>query len=201
MNLLPLDQLGPHELQNSRVRFGFLLPWVSAANGNRLFVKIIHEADQFLQAIPPMRFPLAHSAHPKYGDLWNGEVTIDPANRPTPDSAWGTQGRYVYRFELESPLLPHPLDWIIDPYAREYGVGRQSAFTLGYTDQDGNAASNAQSAWTAPIAAGDTHTIALAGGDTGIRAISPSTCAIDTDATSGAFTVEVGGYARAINSK
>ncbi|MHC4944257.1 MAG: alpha-amylase family glycosyl hydrolase [Planctomycetota bacterium] len=134
MKLLPLDQLGPHELPDNRVRFGFLLPWVSATNGNALFVKVIHEEDQFLQAIPPKRFPLSHSVHPTYGDLWKGEITIDPADRPTPDSAWGRSGRYVYRFELESPLLPDPLDWIIDPYAREYGIGRQSAFTLGYTD-------------------------------------------------------------------
>ena len=134
MKLLPLNELGPRELPNNRVRFGFLLPWVSAANGNSLFVKVIHETDQFLQAILPKRFPLAHSMHPVYGDFWSGEITIDPADRPTPNSAWGTPGRYVYRFELESPLLPHPLDWIIDPYAREYGIGRQSAFTLGYQD-------------------------------------------------------------------
>ena len=134
MKLLPLDQLGPHELPNNRVRFGFLLPWVSVTNGNALFVKVIHEADQFLQAIQPKRFSLAHSVLPIYGDFWSGEITIDPADRPTFDSAWGEPGRYVYRFELESSLLPRPLDWIIDPYAREYGVGRQSAFTLGYQD-------------------------------------------------------------------
>lgn len=134
MKLLPMDQLGPRELPGSRVRFGFLLPWVSAGNGNQLFVKIIHEEDQFLQAIPPKRFLLAHSVHPIYGDFWSGEITIDPAERSTPDSAWGKVGRYVYRYELESPLLPRPLDWIIDPYAREYGIGRQSALTLGYQE-------------------------------------------------------------------
>ena len=134
MKLLPLEQLGPHELTNNRVRFGFLLPWVSATHGNALFVKVIHEDDQFLQAIPPLRFPLTHSVHSIYGDFWSGEVSIDPAARPTPDSAWGEPGRYVYRFELESPSLSAPLDWIVDPYAREYGIGRQSAFTLGYRD-------------------------------------------------------------------
>ena len=25
-----------------------------------------------------------------------------------------------------------PIDWIIDPYAREFGIGKLSAFTLGY---------------------------------------------------------------------
>lgn len=134
MKLLPLDQLGPRELPGNRVSFGFLLPWVSSADGNALFVKVIHEEDQFLQAIQPKRFPLTHSLHPIYGDLWTVEIAIDPAERPTSDSAWGKTGRYVYRFELQTPLLPQPLDWIIDPYAREYGIGRQSAFTLGYED-------------------------------------------------------------------
>lgn len=148
MKLLPLDKLGPHELPNNRMRFGFLLPWVSATNGNALFVKVIHEADQFLQAIPPRRFPFTHSVHPIYGDLWSGEIIINPEDRPTPDSAWGKLGRYVYRFELESPLLPRPLDWIIDPYAREYGIGRQSAFTLGYTD---HAWGPIEETWKTPV--------------------------------------------------
>ncbi len=148
MKLLPLDQLGPHELPNNRIRFGFLLPWVSATDGNELQVKIIHETDQFLQAVPPKYFPLTHAVHPTYGDLWTGEITIDPADRPTPDSAWGEQGRYVYRFELKSPLLPDPLDWIIDPYAREYGLGRQSAFTLGYTDYNWG---QIEQTWKTPV--------------------------------------------------
>ena len=97
MKLLPLDQLGPHELPNNLVRFVFLLPWVSATNGNALFVKVIHEADHFFQAIPPKRFPLSHSLHPIYGNLWSGEITIGPADRPIPDSAWGKPGRYLYR--------------------------------------------------------------------------------------------------------
>lgn len=134
MQLLPLDILGPHELTDQKVRFGFLLPWVSGSDGNKLFVKMIHEKDQFLQEIQPLRFPLAHSIHPQYGDFWEGEISIKTGEKLTPDSAWGMPGRYVYRFELESPLLNQPLDWIVDPYAREYGIGRQSAFTLGYKD-------------------------------------------------------------------
>jgi hypothetical protein len=74
-------------------------------------------------------------------------------------------------------------------------------FTLGYTDQAGNAATKAQSAWTAAIAAGDTKTLALDTGDTGIRSVAPATCAITTAATSGIFLVVADGYARAINAK
>ena len=148
MKLLPLDQLGPHELPDNRMYFGFLLPWVAAADGNKLFVKMIHEADQFLQGIPARRFELTHATHPIYGDLWSGEITIEAAGRPTQESAWGKPGRYVYRFELESPLLPDPLDWIIDPYAREYGIGRQSAFTLGYSDHPWGPI---EEAWKTPV--------------------------------------------------
>src|SRR5688572_752535 len=96
MNLLPLNQLGPHELPAHHVRFGYLLPWVSAIDGNKLFVKVIHEDDQFLQNIPPLRFQLGHDTHPDYGDHWSSEVIIQESDRPTPASSWGKEGRYVY---------------------------------------------------------------------------------------------------------
>lgn len=147
MDLLPLDRLGPHERPGNRVHFGFLLPWVSAAHGHALHVKLIHEDDQFLQAIPPRRFAMAHSVDPVYGDYWQAEVEIAPTGGQPTGSAWGQPGRYVYRHELESPLLDHPLDWIVDPYAREYGIGRQSAFTLGYVDHPWGAI---ESDWKTP---------------------------------------------------
>jgi maltooligosyltrehalose trehalohydrolase len=50
--LLPLGDLGAVE-NNGVVTFGLWLPWVSANDGNRVSVKIIHEHDQFLQNIPP----------------------------------------------------------------------------------------------------------------------------------------------------
>ena len=48
-----------------------------------------------------------------------------------PGSAWGTPGRYVYRYRIDNPNVGS-LDWIIDPFAREFGNGKFSAFTLGY---------------------------------------------------------------------
>ena len=50
LNLLPLGSLGAVET-NGTVTFGLWLPWVSAADGNAVSVKIIHERDQFLQDI------------------------------------------------------------------------------------------------------------------------------------------------------
>ncbi len=134
MQLLPLDQLGPREIKDQPgvVLFGLLLPWVSAVDGNRLYLKIIHEQDQFLQQIQPLEFELSHSTDPIYGDYWSVELNI--ANHPPlhPQSAWGSPGRYVYRYCLSNPNASGPIDWIIDPFAREFGVGKLSAFTWGY---------------------------------------------------------------------
>lgn len=130
-DLFPLDRLGPRELPANVIQFGLLLPWVSAAQGNRLSVKIIHEQDQFLQGIQPREFSLSHSVDSTYGDYWAGQVTLDPADTLRPESAWGKPGRYVYRFQLQNPNIG-VIDWIIDPFAREFGVGKLSAFTLGY---------------------------------------------------------------------
>jgi 1,4-alpha-glucan branching enzyme len=147
MQLLPMSRLGPRETASGTVQFGVFLPWVSAAHGHSLSIKLIHENDQFLQDVPPLQFPLAHSVDPEYGDYWSAQVTISPAQRPTPASAWGTAGTYVYRYELSSPLLSKPLDWIVDPFAREFGVGKLSAFTLGFT---GHPWSATESSWSTP---------------------------------------------------
>ena len=50
---------------------------------------------------------------------------------PGVQEAWGSPGRYVYRYTITNPNVG-TLDWIIDPCAREFGVGKLSAFTLGY---------------------------------------------------------------------
>jgi hypothetical protein len=44
------------------------LPWVSPGDGNRLWMKIIHELDRFLQGIQPLWFESGHSVDPVYGD-------------------------------------------------------------------------------------------------------------------------------------
>ncbi|MBW4631561.1 MAG: alpha-amylase [Iphinoe sp. HA4291-MV1] len=130
MKLLPLDKLGAREA-NGIVNFGVFLPWVSKNDGNRLWVKIIHEKDQFLQDIQPFMFEMDYSIDPEYGDYWSTQVNIKNQPKPHPKSAWGEPGRYVYRYYLENPHKGG-IDWIIDPFAREFGVGKLSAFTLGY---------------------------------------------------------------------
>jgi len=130
MNLMPLGSLGAVET-NGTVTFGLWLPWVSAADGNVVTVKIIHEADQFLQEMPAREFRLAHSDRAPYGDFWSVMVPVAGTPPAVPGSAWGSPGRYVYRYTITNPNVGM-LDWIIDPFAREFSVGKQSAFTLGY---------------------------------------------------------------------
>lgn len=147
MKLLPLEKLGAREKSNGVVHFGLFLPWVSASDGNRLWVKVIHENDQFLQEIQPSMFELAHSGDPDYGDYWSVEVEINPASKQHPQSAWGSPGRYVYRYILQNPNTPELIDWIIDPFAREFGIGKLSAFTLGY---EPHAWSGNENSWKTP---------------------------------------------------
>jgi 1,4-alpha-glucan branching enzyme len=127
MELLPLQRLGAREVKQGVIEFGVFLPEVSEEEGN-LIVKVIHEKDQFLQEIQPMEFGLLHSIDPKYGDYWSTKVEIKATSNPK--SAWGSPGRYLYRYCLRRPA--GEIDWIIDPFAREFGVGKLSAFTLGY---------------------------------------------------------------------
>jgi maltooligosyltrehalose trehalohydrolase len=150
MRLLPLHRLGAREVSPGVVNFGVLLPWVSATPGNRVWVKVIHEHDQFLQDIQPEMFELAHAEDPEHGDFWSAEVDISAHPKPHPKSAWGEEGKYVYRYVLENPGIPGAVDWIIDPFAREFGVGKLSAFTMGYAPYEW---SDAETTWKVPALA------------------------------------------------
>ena len=132
MKQLPLSQLGPRESEPGIVDFGILLPWISANDGNRLFVKIIHEQDQFIQHIQPLAFEMQHGTNFDYGDFWSAQVDLNTIRDFQGNSHFGLPGRHVYRFELHNPNAGI-LDWMIDPFAREYATGKLSAFTLGYT--------------------------------------------------------------------
>ena len=146
MQLMPMSKLGPRQTSPSEVQFGVFFPWVSATNGDQVFVKIIHERDQFIQSIPPRSFPLTHALDPTWGDYWSATVSLQNSP-PVPGSAWGQPGRYVYRFEVRSPAVAQPVDWIPDPFAREFSVGKLSAFTLGFEAHPWSAN---ESSWRTP---------------------------------------------------
>ena len=144
-SLLPLGTLGAVE-NNGAVTFGLWLPWVSAADGNAVTVKLIHEQDQFLQSIAPREFSMTHSVRAPYGDFWSVTVPIAGTPPAVAGSAWGRGGRYVYRYRIDNANVGS-LDWVGDPCAREYGVGKLSAFTLGYQPYTW---SGAEATWRTP---------------------------------------------------
>lgn len=137
MKLLPLDKLGAREVAGGVVEFGIFLPWVSTNDGYQLWVKIIHEQDQFLQDVAPNEFELTHAIDPEYGDYWSTRVDIrseSRSRRTNPNSVWGRDGKYVYRYCLRQGDRLE-IDWIIDPFAQEFGIGKLSALTLGIRDE------------------------------------------------------------------
>ena len=136
MNLLPLSKLGAYEKADNRVQFGLYLPKVSPRQGNRVWVKLIHEQDQFLQKIQPRLFELSYAPDDTDRDYWSTEITIDPADKPDSDSAWGKPGRYVYRFVLRNPDVHQDIDWIIDPFAAnsEWGSSQPSPWGINPTN-------------------------------------------------------------------
>jgi maltooligosyltrehalose trehalohydrolase len=129
MNYLPMNKLGALEVAPKVIQFGIFLPGVDPARGYAVSLKIIHEADQYLQAIPPVILVQNHAVDPTYGDYWSGQIDLNTAPAP-PGSSFGQPGRYVYRYLIHSPISGD-IDFIIDPFSREVGVGRLSAITVG----------------------------------------------------------------------
>ncbi|MGQ0680585.1 MAG: alpha-amylase family glycosyl hydrolase [Actinomycetota bacterium] len=131
MDLLPMNKLGARELEGRKLSFGVLLPWVAPQGGFRVFLKVLHEHDQFLQAFPPARLEMAHSVDSTYGDFWSVDVDLNLTPSSMAGSHWGRPGTYVYRYLVERPGGAE-VDWVIDPCAREFGTGKLSAITAGY---------------------------------------------------------------------
>ena len=125
-----MNKLGAREVSPKIVQFGIFLPGVDSANGYAVSVKIIHEIDQYIQAAQAAVVPQAHSLDPTYGDYWSGQINLNTAPAPQGSSAFGQSGRYVYRYIIHSPGRGD-IDFIIDPFSREAGVGRLSAITVG----------------------------------------------------------------------
>jgi 1,4-alpha-glucan branching enzyme len=119
---------------------------VTPGNGQNVSARVIHERDQFLQRYPPVDVVLAHSVDPTYGDYWSASVDVAATPPPAPGSAWGSPGRYLYRYVVTDPNRGE-IDWVIDPFAREFGTGKQSAVTLGYKQY---AWSDGEAAWRTP---------------------------------------------------
>jgi len=131
MNYLPMTKLGAQETSPKVIQFGIFLPGVNPTAGYSVSVKIIHETDQYIQSVQPVVLPQTHSTDATYGDCWSGTADLTTQPPPPNSKAWGTVGRYVYRYVV-SPTRG-VIDFIIAPYSREVGVGPLSAITVGST--------------------------------------------------------------------
>jgi maltooligosyltrehalose trehalohydrolase len=132
MNYLPMNNLGARETSPKVVQFAVFLPGVDPSQGYAVSVKIIHETDQYLQAAQTALVPQTHSLDATYGDYWSGQIDLNTAPPPAGSSSFGQAGRYVYRYLIHSPTRGD-IDFIVDPFSREVGVGRLSAITIGST--------------------------------------------------------------------
>lgn len=131
MKLIPLDDLSV-KINHAEAEFSILLPEISAGEGYKVFAHIIHENDQFLQMIPATIVELAETLHPvlnEYGPYWHQKVNL-PDYAPPNSKHWGTPGKYLYRYSINDSK-GKKVDWIIDPFAKELGMGKQSSFTIG----------------------------------------------------------------------
>ena len=111
------------------IRFGLYLPGIRAADGFEVLVRLIHRGDRFDPSVPRQDFGLAWTnGHPL--DLWTTDVSV----RTVPNTRFGQEGIYLYRFQLwwtgpggSRQLLTR---WFTDPFARATDIGRLSAVTL-----------------------------------------------------------------------
>jgi maltooligosyltrehalose trehalohydrolase len=153
--MINLDEVGAHADVEGRlvVRFGIYLPNITAAKGYQLMVRVIHEKDQFAIEIPAKNFLLTFDEQNPLG-LWSG--TVDLTKYKDTASHFGTPGTYLYRYTLLQKQQPGgdtanqvtlPVFdpgstvqrdltatlvtlFITDPYARDTGIGKLSAFTV-----------------------------------------------------------------------
>ena len=82
MNYLSMNKLGAQEISPKVIQFGIFLPGVDSGSGYAVSVKIIHETDQYLQAVQPVLVAQAHSVDPTYGDYWSGQIDLNTAPPP-----------------------------------------------------------------------------------------------------------------------
>ncbi|WP_201759137.1 hypothetical protein [Acidisarcina polymorpha] len=92
MKYLPMDRLGARETSPKVIEFGIFLPGISSAAGYSVVVKIIHETDQYIQAIQPVIVKQDHSADPTYSDYWSGKMNLQTTPAPAGSTAWEAQG-------------------------------------------------------------------------------------------------------------
>lgn len=118
-----LDEVGAFVDDVKReVTFGIYLPGIKPSGNFGLDVFVIHEDDRFVKNILPEKFNLQYVPGSPY-DLWRCTVQLNPK----PESNFGKNGKYIYRFQLLQNGIPI-LFCFNDPFARESDFGTYSSF-------------------------------------------------------------------------
>lgn len=126
--MIDLNEAGAHPGQdaagNWQVKLGLYLPGITFNKGYRLRVRIIHEADQFIRGIEPRDFWMSWQ-NASALDRWEATVPL----AADPQSHFGQDGKYLYRYQLQRADGREVTFWFADPFGRDAGVGTLSAFT------------------------------------------------------------------------
>lgn len=130
---IDLKEVGAHPSltapNNFSVRIGLYLPGIRSTDGFQVVVRIVHKDDRFNQAVAPQDFDLDWVQGSAL-DHWTKNIPI----RPVADTRFGSEGVYLYRFQLwfTPPEGNRQLVtlWFTDPFARTTDIGSLSAFTL-----------------------------------------------------------------------
>ena len=105
---------------NYSLRFGIYLPGVRSGDGFKLLVRIIHQADRFNPLVNTVDAELTWQPGTQL-DLWTATTPL----QRDPDSHYGQNGIYLYRFQLwhkSSSDTPVTM-WATDPFSYRTDVG------------------------------------------------------------------------------
>lgn len=109
-----------------QIKFGLYLPGIKSTDGFGVVVRVIHDADRFDPSVPPVDISMVWTAWSAL-DLWTGTATLTP----DPQSHYGQDGLYLYRFQLwwtpAGGARQLITEWFPDPFARETDLGMLSA--------------------------------------------------------------------------
>jgi maltooligosyltrehalose trehalohydrolase len=111
-----------------QITFGLYLPGIRSTDGFGVAVRVIHDADRFDPAVPTVDEAMNWTPGSAL-DLWTATATLTP----DPNSHYGQEGLYLYRFQLwwtpaggAKQLIT---EWFPDPFARETDLGMLSGVT------------------------------------------------------------------------
>ncbi len=111
-----------------QITFGLYLPGIRSTDGFGVVVRIIHDADRFDPNVPPVNILMTWTAGSAL-DLWTARAALNP----DPNSHFGQDGLYLYRFQLywtpAGGARQLITEWFPDPFARETDLGVLSAVT------------------------------------------------------------------------